>query len=89
MQAPVERERLWQRGFADEGTKLNVSRLVTSLRVIRRNATELSSRIAGSLPSLTFHDISHMDALWNVAGIVAGTGFSLNPLEAYILHAWL
>ena len=87
MQAPVERERLWQRGFADEGTKLNVSRLVTSLRLIRRNATELSSRIAGSLPSLTFHDISHMDALWNVAGIVAGTGFSLNPLEAYIFGA--
>ena len=83
----VESSELWQRSFADEGTNVNVSRLVHSLRGIRTNAEGLTSRIAGSLPGLTIHDISHLDALWDVASIVAGRDFPLNPLEAYIFGA--
>ena len=83
----VESSELRQRSFADEGTNANVSRLVTSLRGVRTNATVLTSRIAGSLPGLTIHDISHLDALWDVASIVTGRDFSLNPLEAYIFGA--
>ena len=64
-----------------------VSQLVTSLRSIRTKAKSLTSRIAGSLPGLTIHDISHLDALWDVASIVAGREFPLNPLEAYIFGA--
>ena len=47
----------------------------------------LTSRIAGSLPDLTIHDISHLDALWDVVSIVAGRDFPLNPLEAYVFGA--
>ena len=82
--AEVESSELWQRGFGDEGNNANVSRLVTSLRGIRRNAEKLTSRIVGSLPGLTIHDISHLDALWQVASTVAGRDFPLNPLEAYV-----
>ena len=83
----VESSELWQRGFRDEGTNENVSRLVTSLRVIRRNVKLLTSRIAASLPELTIHDISHLDALWEVADAVAGGDFPLNPIEAYVFGA--
>ena len=61
--------------------------LVTSLRGIRRNTKHLTSKIAGSLPNLTIHDISHLDALWDVAGTVIGPEFPINPLEAYIFGA--
>ena len=87
MGTSVETSELWQRSFADEGTNADVSRLVTSLRGIRRNAKHLTSKIAGSLPDLTIHDISHLDALWDVAGTVVGPKFPLNPLEAYIFGA--
>ena len=83
----VESSDLWQRSFADEGTDANVLRLSNSLRGIRRNAKDLTSRIASSLHSLTIHDISHLDALWDVASIVAGRDFPFNPLEAYIFGA--
>lgn len=80
----MESSELWQRSFSDEGTNTDVSRLVNSLRQIRRNAEILTSRIAGSLPELTIHDISHLDALWEVADTVAGSDFPLNPIEAYV-----
>ena len=83
----VESSELWQRAFSDEGINENVSRLVTSLRGIRRNAKELTSSIASSLPGLTIHDISHLDALWEVASTVVGEDFPLNPLEAYVFGA--
>jgi len=83
----AECSELWQRGFGDEGTNADVSRLVTSLRIIRTNAEMLTSRIAVSLPDLTLHDISHLDALWEVASTVAGTDYPLNPIEAYVFGA--
>ena len=83
----MERSELWKRCFEDEGVDDRVSMLATSLRAIRANAAQLTSRIAGSVPSLTSHDVSHLDALWDVAGIVAGDDFLVNPLEAYIFGA--
>ena len=83
----AERSELWQRIFRDEGRNANVSRLVTSLRGIREKVQQLASRIAGSLPGLTIHDISHLDALWDVASTVAGPDYPLNPLEAYVFGA--
>ena len=83
----MESSELWQSSFSDEGSNPDISRLATSLRGIRRNAEQLTSRIATSLPDLTLHDISHLDALWDVASIVAGPEFQLNPLEAYVFGA--
>jgi len=40
-----------------------------------------------SLPELTIHDISHLDALWEVGSTVAGSDFPLNPIEAYVFGA--
>lgn len=84
----AERSDLWQRAFRiGSGNEEDVSRLVTSLRGVRKRVQQLSSRIADSLPGLTIHDISHLDALWEVAGTVAGPDYPLNPLEAYVFGA--
>ena len=85
--ADAERSELWRSAFQDEGGNANVARLATSLRGIRDKVRQLASRIAGSLPGLTIHDISHLDALWDVAGTIAGPDYPLNPLEAYVFGA--
>ena len=81
----AETSELWRRAFRNEGSNNpRVQRLVSSLRSLRANAEALTSRIAGSLPDLTIHDISHLDALWDVVSIIAGPDFPLNPLEGYV-----
>ena len=79
----MEKSPLWQRTFAASNDP-NVTRLVTSLRGARDRVGHLTSRIAASLPSLTMHDLSHLDGLWTVAGTIAGEDFALNPLEGYL-----
>lgn len=50
----------------------------------RNNVIPLVERIAAELPQLTLHDISHLDALWEVASEIAGKGYDLNPAEAFV-----
>ena len=83
----IENTGLWQKAFGGEETSQTVSRLVSSLRTTRDNAAKLTSRIAGSLPGLTIHDVSHLDALWEIANTVVGEDFPLNPLEGYVFGA--
>ena len=80
----METSSLWQRSFGGNGKDPSVQRLVVSLRDVRRRAALLTSRIASALPGLTLHDVSHLDALWDVADVIAGVEFVLNPLEAYV-----
>ena len=79
----METSPLWQRIYA-QSKDPDVDRLVTSLRVARSRVADLTSRIASSLPTLTIHDLSHLDALWTVGGTIAGDHFDLNPLETYV-----
>ena len=80
----MEQSPLWRRAYGESPSDPNVSRLVTSLRGARERTSLLTSRIVNSLPALTLHDISHLDALWGVASTIAGDGYTLNPLECYL-----
>ena len=80
----METSALWIRCFGDKGANPIVQKLVVSLRETRENIRLLSDRISPTLPGLTLHDVSHMDALWEVADVIAGEKFDLNPLEAYV-----
>jgi hypothetical protein len=31
------------------------------------------------------HDVTHLDALWETGSLIAGEGYPLNPLEAFVL----
>ena len=80
----MEQSSLWRRTYAESLSDPTVSRLVTSLRSARERASLLTSRIVDSLPGLTLHDISHLDALWGVASTIAGDDYTLNPLDCYL-----
>jgi len=43
--------------------------------------------IAGDLPDFTQHDISHCDALWEMADLICGESLVLNPVEGFVLGA--
>lgn len=82
--ASIEQSSLWQRTFSNPPQHDGIDRLVVSLRNARERVALLSSRIAGSLPSLTQHDVSHLDGLWTVASTIAGNDYDLNPVEGYV-----
>ena len=79
----MEESPLWKRVFAQTDDE-DVARLVTSLRKTRKRVGQLTESIKVSLPSLTMHDLSHLDGLWAVADTIAGDEFTLNPLEGYL-----
>jgi hypothetical protein len=54
---------------------------------VRDRAAQLVSRIAVDLPGMTVHDISHLDALWGTASLVAEGAVGINPAEAFVLGA--
>ena len=80
----METSNLWQRSFGGYAEDRSAERLIVSLRDVRERAALLTGRIASALPGLTVHDVSHLDALWDVADVIAGEEFALNPLEAYV-----
>jgi len=60
-------------------------RLRAELGRSRSKAEIITGRIAAHFPSLTLHDLSHLDGLWDVASLLVGPDFRLNALEAFVL----
>lgn len=82
----VEDTGLWKRSLGAQNGEhaQECERLKTSFRIFRENVSLLVSRISSDLPALTVHDISHLDALWGVADLIAGDDYPFNPLEAFV-----
>jgi hypothetical protein len=83
-----EQTKLWQSTLADHGdepAKPQRDRLRTAFYSFRANAEVLVERIADALPDLTQHDITHLDALWETATLIAGDSYPMNPLEGFVL----
>lgn len=77
--------RLWHTSLgATKADEDAVIRLVGSFDRIRERVGLLTTQISSALPGLTIHDLTHLDALWETADVIAGARFSLNPLEAYV-----
>ena len=51
---------------------------------VRERAAQLVSRIAADLPEITVHDISHLDALWDTASLVAEGAVDICPAESFV-----
>jgi hypothetical protein len=83
---PMHDSLLWKRSLGPaSGTGPTIERLRTSLDSFRARVEVLIQSIRGELPGLTVHDITHLDALWRVAGEIVGTNYPLNPAESYVL----
>ena len=80
---------LWQKSLGQQTDQHRdqIESLRSAYREMRRNSELLVKHIAASLPDLTIHDITHLDALWGISDLIVGDEFSLNPLEGFIFGA--
>ena len=81
--------KLWQRTLEDphDGTDPARQRLKTALINMRSRTAELVQLIPGDCKGLTVHDVTHLDALWEMADLIAGDNFPINPAEAFVWGA--
>lgn len=90
MDAVEAKPGLWNRSL---GTNAHVShpgtrdRFRQALLDMHKRARELAGEISRDLPEFTQHDISHLDALWELADLIAGPDTTLNPAEGFVLGA--
>lgn len=49
------------------------------------NASYVLDKIRRDFPSLTVHDITHVDKLWQVGSVITGEGYDITPLEGFVL----
>ena len=84
----VEQSSIWRATLAQREADLHGierDRLRSSFLSFRSRASFLALEIEKDLPGLTVHDISHLDALWEVASQITGSYFPLTPAEGYVL----
>ncbi|KAF2392107.1 HD domain-containing protein [Pseudomonas frederiksbergensis] len=78
---------LWKKSFAEAGDGFEKQRqlLTTAFLDFRERVSLLVGQIHKDMPSLTVHDITHLDSLWWTASEIAGADYPLNPAEAFVL----
>jgi hypothetical protein len=89
----ITRTGIWQRtlaelprraGKADPSAEFR-TRLRQAYVAFRDKAIVLANEVAKDLPSLTVHDATHLDALWQVADQIVGEDYPFTPTEAFVL----
>jgi hypothetical protein len=79
---------LWKKCFLDSRnaeTRELIQNLEHAFDSIRERAAVLVGEIPILLPNYTVHDITHLDALWDVAGQITGKELQINPVEGFVL----
>jgi len=86
----VEKCRLWVEAFGKRKNDVHArarDHLAQELIKMRSNVEKLVSTIPADCKDLTDHSGVHLDALWELASLIAGSSFTLNPAEAFVLGA--
>ncbi len=79
---------LWRTTLASRERDVSAGereRLRAAFTGFRQRAMLLAGEIRRDLPTLTLHDITHLDALWETASTIVGEGYSLTPPEGFVL----
>ena len=78
---------LWKQAFSNREDGLDEQRnfLISAFTEFRKRVSLLVAQIHKDMPSLTVHDITHIDALWWTASEISGPDYPLNPAEAFVL----
>ncbi|WP_114422852.1 ATP-binding protein [Nocardioides houyundeii] len=83
-----EETRLWTESLADRDqdpyAKQRV-KLSAAYHNFRERAALVAAEIPQELREFTVHDVTHLDALWELADQVAGDQITLTPTEAFVL----
>lgn len=61
------------------------TRLRNAFVSFRTNVIPIAENTHSSIKDLTVHDISHIDALWQIADQLTGEEFPISPLEAFLM----
>lgn len=80
--------RLWKRTLAERSedpARVARERLRSAYLSFRERAGMLAGEIARDLPEFTVHDLTHLDALWEMGDLVTPDSFELTPSEAFVL----
>ena len=82
-----KKTRIWKQAF--EEPRLDCSpeeqRLfLTNFESMRDRAIPVVARILRDMPGYTVHDISHLDALWEIADLIGSDELVLSPPEAFV-----
>ncbi len=89
MNPAVENTYLWKhslaRGNESKEYEDQKDRLRSVLFKFRDRVSILAARISSSVPQLTVHDVTHLDALWETADVLAGKSYPINAMEAFVL----
>jgi hypothetical protein len=84
-----EKARLWKeslgRHSGGDVYREERERLRAGFFSFRKNAELLAAEIPRDFDFLTVHDITHLDALWEMADLVTAKDERLSPLEAFVL----
>jgi hypothetical protein len=83
----IERSHLWRSTLNEEIADHLADergRLRTSFLSFRERAMHLASGIRADLPDLTLHDLTHLDALWEIGATIAGDRYVLTPTEGFV-----
>lgn len=82
----IQRTSLWKKAFShcDDANDKYRDRYNSGLLRFRERVGDLLTFIPGDMKQYTVHDLSHLDALWEMAELIAGENFSLNPAEAFV-----
>lgn len=51
---------------------------------MRQNVAALVGLIPQDCHQITVHDITHLDALWEIGDLICGPDFAINPAEAFV-----
>jgi len=88
LSATITNSTLWKNTLGNTSSD-KFSSQIEDLRVsftkFRSNTANLVSQIIGDFDNLTLHDITHLDALWEIASLIVGEDYPLNPMEAFVL----
>jgi hypothetical protein len=79
---------LWKRTLAarpKDKYASHRSRLRAAFEQSRGRASTLAGEIPLDVRDLTVHDVTHFDALWEMADLVVGPDLELTPLEGFVL----
>lgn len=80
--------RLWNESLGvgrDEAYSEERGRFRSAYHSFRERAALLAAEIPQDLRDYTVHDATHLDALWELADLIAGPEISISPVEGFVL----
>ena len=71
---------LWRTAFGETDWHREARGLLRQIYLdLRTRVSDVVAHIPRDIPGLTVHDVTHLDALWEIGSIIAGNDYPLNP----------